>query len=415
MTRFSRGASIVQKSDNDNSEYSLQLNRWFLKPVGAWPTTSKTKAEKTFSVFLICVCSSLISIVLLPCTLNMLFEEADKDQKLHAIGAAGHWLMGGISYCSLLLHGSDILCCVEHIEADWRITKGTEHRRIMLRHAEFGRFLAGFCAMFMHGSTFLYSIIRGVDIGTSSTANETEFVRHLPAPFYNKIWDTEFSPAYEVVFGIQIVSCFIVNSTTVGICSLAAIFVMHACGQLNLLMLRLNDLIGDDREDIRCSERRLAGIVEDHLRVLRFISRIEEIMHQACLMEVLGGTLHMCLLGYLIITRWERTENIDLLGYVILYISMSFNIFIFCYFAEILAEKCEKISEVAYMTDWYRLPRKIALGMILIISRSNIIPKITAGKIIQLSILTFGDALRTSVVYINMLRTMMPSSASVDL
>ncbi|KAG7198557.1 hypothetical protein KM043_005922 [Ampulex compressa] len=415
MTRFSRGPSIVQKSDNDNSEYSLQLNRWFLKPVGAWPTTSKTRAEKSFSVFLICGCYSLISMALVPCVLNLLYEEKDNELRLNAIGSAGHWLMGGISYCSLLLHGSDILRCVEHIEADWRIAKDTEHRRIMLRHAEFGRFLAGFCAMFMHGSIMLYSMIRGKNVRISVIGNETEFVQLLPAPFYNKIWDTRFSPAYEVVYGIQIASFFIVNSTTVGICSLAAIFVMHACGQLNLLMLRLNDLIGDDREDIRFSERRLAGIVEDHLRVLRFISRIEEITHQVCLVEVLGGTLHMCLLGYFIITRWEQTGNRDLLGYVILYISMSFNIFIFCYIAEILAEKCEKISEVAYMTDWYRLPRKIALGMVLIISRANVIPRITAGKIIQLSILTFGDAVRTSMVYINMLRTMMPSSASVDL
>lgn len=43
------------------------------------------------------------------------------------------------------------------------------------------------------------------------------------------------------------------------------------------------------------------------------------------------------------------------------------------------------------MTDWYRLPRKTALGLILIISRSSVVIKITAGKLIQLSIATFSD------------------------
>lgn len=43
------------------------------------------------------------------------------------------------------------------------------------------------------------------------------------------------------------------------------------------------------------------------------------------------------------------------------------------------------------MTDWYRLPHKTALGLILIISRSSAVIKITAGKLIQLSIATFSD------------------------
>lgn len=46
---------------------------------------------------------------------------------------------------------------------------------------------------------------------------------------------------------------------------------------------------------------------------------------------------------------------------------------------------------MTYMTDWYRLHHKIALDLILIISRSNAVIKITAGKMIQLSIATFGD------------------------
>lgn len=43
------------------------------------------------------------------------------------------------------------------------------------------------------------------------------------------------------------------------------------------------------------------------------------------------------------------------------------------------------------MTDWYCLPYKTALGLILIISRSSAVIKITAGKLIQLSIATFSD------------------------
>lgn len=43
------------------------------------------------------------------------------------------------------------------------------------------------------------------------------------------------------------------------------------------------------------------------------------------------------------------------------------------------------------MTEWYYLPHKTALGLILIISRSSMVIKLTAGKLIHLSIATFGD------------------------
>ena len=92
---------------------------------------------------------------------------------------------------------------------------------------------------------------------------------------------------------------------------------------------------------------------------------------------------------------------------------MVFNIFIFCYIGEIVQEQVRnvaskeiplvelifnlsnrrqgaRIGEKVYMTEWYRLPHKISLGLVMIISRSNMVVKITAGKFIQISIATFG-------------------------
>lgn len=52
------------------------------------------------------------------------------------------------------------------------------------------------------------------------------------------------------------------------------------------------------------------------------------------------------------------------------------------------------------MTNWYKLPHKTALGLILIIARSSNVIKITAGKLFQLSIATFGDVSKTNTVFI---------------
>ncbi|KAG5318442.1 OR4 protein, partial [Acromyrmex heyeri] len=448
----------------DLHDHSVQLNRWFLKPIGAWPQEPTTSnSEKAVSRILIFICYFLIAFTVIPCALNVFFEEKDVELKLRAAGPLSHWFMGGLNYCSLLLRSADIRKCMQHMEMDWRIMKQSRDREIMTRNAKLGRFVAGFCAICMHGGVFSYNIVSGMTtVMVSIGDNQSVSMLQLPCAFYNKLIDTRYSPANEIVLMTQMLSGFIVNSTTVSACSLAAVFAIHACGQLDILILRLGKLVeGEDAEKnesvhrrltnivnhhlrvlrfIGCiedvmhqiclvellgctfnlcmlgyysitldmlfswlndlvdeegnesAEQRLAIIVEHHLRVLSFISRMETIMQQICLVELLGCTLNMCLLAYYFITNMDSFDMAKTISYVIIYLSVAFNIFIFCYIGEILTEQCKNVGERVYMINWYELPHKTALGLILVITRSSNVIKITAGKLFQLSIATFGDS-----------------------
>ncbi|KAF3424639.1 hypothetical protein E2986_11718 [Frieseomelitta varia] len=50
-----------------------------------------------------------------------------------------------------------------------------------------------------------------------------------------------------------------------------------------------------------------------------------------------------------------------------------------------------KIGEVVYMTNWYYLPVNTILDLVLIIARSSVVVHITAGKLVNMSVYTFGD------------------------
>ncbi|EFN78622.1 hypothetical protein EAI_17420 [Harpegnathos saltator] len=262
---------MCQSVIRDLHDHSVQLNRWFLKPIGAWPRSSvSTRSEKAVSRALIFTCYFFIAFTVIPCALNVFFEEKDLDLKLRAIGPLSHWLMGGMNYCSLLLRNADILRCVQHMETDWKVIKRPQDRDIMAKNAKLGRFMAGFCAVFMHGGVFSYSIVSGMTKIEVSVGNGSVSMLQLPCPFYSKFVDTRFSPANEIVLLMQLISCFIVNSTTVGACSLAAVFAMHACGQLDILNLRLNKLVeSQDAKKNESAQQRMANIVDHHLRVLR--------------------------------------------------------------------------------------------------------------------------------------------------
>ncbi|KAG5319286.1 OR4 protein, partial [Pseudoatta argentina] len=178
---------------------------------------------------------------------------------------------------------------------------------------------------------------------------------------------------------VQLFGCTL-NLCLLGYCSI----------KLNVLMRWLNQL--NDRKQQEMVQHRMAIIVEHHLRVLSFVARMEALLNQICFVELLGCTFNLCMLGYYIITGWNTIETkMTIACMMIIYVSMTFNIFIFCYISETVTEQCKQVGEIAYMTNWYCLPHKTARSLVLIISRSSSVIKLTAGKLFHLSIATFGD------------------------
>jgi len=251
-----------------NNDYSLQLTRWILKPIGVWPESSTSSTiEKILSKILRLTCHSLIALTVIPSILYILFEEKDIRLKLKAMGPTNHWLMGGMNYCSLLYQRDQIRKSIEHMETDWRMVKRERDQEMMLKNARVGRIIAGVCALIMQGGIFSYNVARATSPILVVIGNKTVAIGRLPCPSFNMIVDTRFTPVYEIVFTLQCLSSVVVNSITVGACGLAAVFAMHACGQLDLVMSRLEELIEERQRDV--SQRKLANLVECHLRALR--------------------------------------------------------------------------------------------------------------------------------------------------
>ena len=251
-------------------EYSIQPIRWLLKPISVWPVMDSSITEKISSVILLIACIFLIVSILVPCALAIFLDETkDVNMKIRDFGPLSNWMLASFKYTSLLVHVGDIRQCIKHIETDWRAITKFEEQKVMLRNARIGRFIAIFSAVFMHSGVFSYSIFRGMTLSESVVKGNNASERSLPFAFYNKILDTTTSPMYEIVFTIQCLSTFVVNSVTVSACCLTSVFVLHACGQLKILMSLLDSLINERNEKTDFSQQKFAIIVEHHLRVLR--------------------------------------------------------------------------------------------------------------------------------------------------
>ncbi|KAG6804461.1 odorant receptor 22c-like [Apis mellifera caucasica] len=153
-------------------------------------------------------------------------------------------------------------------------------------------------------------------------------------------------------------------------------------------------------------DSRIASIVNQHVRILKFLALTEKALQQVSFVEFLGCMLDICLLGYYVIMEWSSSHLTSAITFFILLISLTFNIFIFCYIGELVAEQCKKVGEISYMVDWYRLEGNKKLCFVLIIAMSNSSIKLTAGNMVELCLTTFSDIVKTAVAFLNVLRTL---------
>ncbi|KAK1131478.1 hypothetical protein K0M31_017762 [Melipona bicolor] len=261
----------VERKYGNFSEYNIQMNRWILKPIGAWPITdSTTTVEKITSQILTVVCWCISLFTIIPGVLNITLEKEDFYLKLKTLGPLSHWCVGGFNYAVLLLRKSDIHYCIEHIRTDWKMITRSKDQQVMLKNAKLGRRVAGFCAAFMQGGVFSTCIVYGVFTSqTIQVGNETQVVYGLPCPPYK--FPIQLKPIHDIILGTQFLSAFVVTTSATGAFGLAAVFASHAVGQLNIMVAWVNEFVNQHlrSENDNASVNKVGAIVEHHLRVLR--------------------------------------------------------------------------------------------------------------------------------------------------
>ncbi|XP_043253372.1 odorant receptor 22c-like [Colletes gigas] len=402
--------SKSQATDREYDKYvnlSIQWNRWLLKPMGVWPRSLFDSATEKYLTWLInAICYGLISFLFIPSTLYTIVDVKDLYNRIKMCGPLSFCVMAYLKYYSLVAHANDIQDCVQRIEWDWRNIEHFEDRSIMVANANFGRQLVKGCTIFMYGGFVFYYIVVPVSIGTLTAEDENLTFVPMVFPISRVLVDSRHSPANEILFAIQLLAGGLIHGIAAAACSLIAAFAVHACGQMKVLMCWLGHLI-DGREDMcKTVDGRIASIVTQHTRILKCLSLIEKSASQVSLVEVLGCTLGICLLGYYIIVEWNSNDLAAFTTHSLLLVSYVFNIFIFCYIGELVAELCKRIGEISYMIEWYRLPENKRLSIVLIIAMSNATIKLTGGSMVKLCLSSFGDVVKTSVAFLNMLRAL---------
>ncbi|XP_026669564.1 odorant receptor 4-like isoform X2 [Ceratina calcarata] len=373
--------------------------KWILSLIGIWPSVSKGVA-KFLPKIAIGIGNFALLFAIIPCFLHTVFEVEDTVMKLKLLGLVGFCTSSLLKYWALVARKPTIEDCIELVQIDWM-----QDRELMLKYGQVGRNLTILCVTFMYtGGTIFHTVLQ-YTIGTFIDQHNRT-IKPLVYPTYSVLYDVQTSPIYEIVYIIHFMCGHVTSTVAAGSCGLAALFVTHACGQIDVVVSHLTDLVhSEQNEKTSILNRRFVQIIDHHLRILRFSAAVDFILREICLVELVNSTCCICLLEYYCIADWEQSNTTSLITYMMLLISLTFNVLILCYIGDLLIEKTSSVGQSCFMIDWYNLPSKTIQGLVLIIAMSGSPVKISAGSIVDLSLSTFANILKTSVAYLNFLRT----------
>ncbi|XP_017759702.1 PREDICTED: odorant receptor 85b-like [Eufriesea mexicana] len=384
--------------------YVMKYTKWILNPIGIWPAVLKG-VGKFLPTIAIGFNNLALLFIVIQCVLHITLEQKDPLLRLKFLGLTCFISISLMKYYALTKQKSNIEYCIKQVQSDWKQVELQKDRKLMLKYGKISRCLTMCSVVLIYSGGLMYISILQYTIGSYVDENNRT-IKLLAYPTYNDLYDVRRSPIYEITYAFQCVCGYVFDTIAAGSCGLAALFITHACGQIDIIISRLNDLVvGKFSKHDSNANVRMTEIVKHHIRILRFSQMVGTILQEVCFLEFVGSTFVICLLEYFCIADWKQKNSIGVISYLVLLTSLMFNLFILCYTGNLLLDKSSNIGVLCFMIEWYSLPTKTIQSLVLVIAMSNSPLKITAGRIVDMSLLTFGNIMKTSFAYLNFIQT----------
>ncbi|KAK2583174.1 hypothetical protein KPH14_009194 [Odynerus spinipes] len=392
--------NVHYKSD---AEYVVKVARTLLTPIGIWPLyRSESLPDRIKMYCQISVIFCLMCFLLVPHLIYTYFDVEQLTKMMKVIAAQVFSTLAIIKFWTVIVNRQGIRYCLQEMERQYRDVECEEDRLVMIKSAKIGRLFTITYLSLSYGGALPYHIILPLVADRIVKEDNTTM---LPLPYLSDyvFFAVETSPILEIFFVGQIFISSIILSTNCGVYSLIANCVMHACCLFEVVCRQINTIFEYEREDLR---RRLYAIVDNHLQAIRYAEKIEETLNIVFLCEMVGCTIIICFLEFGVLVDWEDQQTLGMMTYAVLMTSIFVNVFIISFIGDRLKEKSERVGELTYSIEWYRLPSGIINDLAMIIIRSSRPSHLTAGKIFDVSLQGFCDVCKTSAAYLNFLRTM---------
>lgn len=247
-------------------KYAMYIIRQIMIVLGVWPSSSEesTTYERIVKFLLLAVSQTMLTCTIMPFMFYWLMEKETRV-RLRMFPSV---LFGSVcfsKYGSLIYRQSELKHCLRYLEEDWRTVGSTSARGVMLETAETGRRIVAICGAFLYSGGMCYAAILPLTKEKLYDENNNT-IRQLPNEVYLFSLNVQASPVFEILYAIQSVGGMLTLLVSLVACGLVVVFVMHACGQLRILMSLMQSFVEESREE-REIDKKLAKLVDHQIRL----------------------------------------------------------------------------------------------------------------------------------------------------
>nr|QEE82749.1 odorant receptor 31 [Conogethes pinicolalis] len=266
------------------------------------------------------------------------------------------------------------------------------------------------------GTKMFNLVWRKVEIGAmvaeadeELTAEDTnggkEIIKRYP-------YDTSKSPAYELTYIHQIVAVSLGATVNVSLDFLVTSLMAQCNCRLRLLALRLRtlgeDFVVNDQmlfsiHQVQVVTDRLYRCIERHQSVLETAARLQKAYSASILVQVTVSMVIICVTAYqLAFATQDLVRFVSMLAY---FACMTLQLFLYCYQGNQLSEESIQVAEAAYEMPWYRCTSSFRRDLLMLMTRSRRVSKITAAGFTTLSLSAFMAIIKASYTFFTVLRS----------
>ncbi|XP_068910387.1 odorant receptor Or1-like [Tenebrio molitor] len=215
-------------------------------------------------------------------------------------------------------------------------------------------------------------------------------VRQLPFLAWYP-FDPKISPNYEIAYIHQSISVSYIAISNVHVDTLIAAMSMYTGIQLDILNDNLRKLKPEGFEEdlIRC--------VKHHREVLKFAKSFNEVFDWIILVQFFASAISIgfsMFLMTIVTPLGEQFFSFGIYGF-----SATFEIFIYCWFANEIQVKSDEVPRSAFQSDWLGASTEAKKRLIFFIMNAQRPLRISALNLFDLCLNTFLKILKTSWSY----------------
>ncbi|XP_046737852.1 uncharacterized protein LOC124406470 [Diprion similis] len=382
--------------DMSSAVQVLHWNQKLMSILGLWPLD---KNDKRYAFGIMC------------CLIHLTFQQAD----LYKFGTTFEHVVANLSInmvhssvtirlITLRINSRTLGKVMREVQADCIETnyETFTERKIFLHYHKMARLFIMISVPMTVVLVFLVYLLplSGV-LGTIIVTRNTTVELKLPYHMY-VFYDVSKVRPYVLTYAAQLPFVVFVGFGSVAPTCLVASLTFHMCGQLAVLVERINNIKTDGQN---CALA-IKMLVKQHVRLIRLTKSVDDVFNICMLFQLVTDMILMGILTFYVLASAIEDQTTGLVTFLLYVVVVTSYIFVFCWGGEKLVEESTNIHDALSACPWYDMPSAHAKMLIICMIRAQQPLTMTAGKFYEFTLINFTNILKTSMAYVSVLRNM---------